>query len=164
MYKIIKTVVNGILGAVETLANGVVDGLNVVISALNNLSFDIPDWIPGIGGSTFGFNIGYLSPVTLPRLPELATGGIVEDGLFRANHNELVGGFANGKTAVANNEQIEAGISIAVADAVIPTLLDILGAIKSNQGNDSVIEIDGERLARIVTRNQNNLYARGHAY
>lgn len=164
MYKIIKTVVNGILGAVETLANGVVDGLNVVISALNNLSFDIPDWIPGIGGSTFGFNIGYLSPVTLPRLPELATGGIVEDGLFRANHNELVGGFANGKTAVANNEQIEAGISIAVADAVIPTLLDILGAIKSNQGNENIIEIDGERLARIVTRNQNNLYARGHAY
>ena len=39
-----------------------------------------------------------------------ATGGFPEDGLFFANHNELVGQFSNGKTAVANNEQITEGI------------------------------------------------------
>lgn len=33
-----------------------------------------------------------------------------EDGLFFANHNELVGKFSNGKTAVANNDQIVSGI------------------------------------------------------
>ena len=43
-------------------------------------------------------------------LPQYATGGFPEDGLFMANHTELVGQFTNGKTAVANNEMIVAGI------------------------------------------------------
>ena len=47
-----------------------------------------------------------------------ATGGFPEDGLFMANHNELVGQFSNGKTAVANNEQITAGIERAVRNAL----------------------------------------------
>lgn len=34
-----------------------------------------------------------------------------------ANHNELVGKFSNGKTAVANNRQIADGIAIAVQSA-----------------------------------------------
>ncbi len=50
------------------MANGVVNGINWVTRALNNLSFDVPDWVPGIGGSKFGFNIPQLSRVSLPRL------------------------------------------------------------------------------------------------
>lgn len=46
-----------------------------------------------------------------------ATGGFPEDGLFLANHTELIGKFANGKTAVANNEQIIEGIARGVASA-----------------------------------------------
>jgi len=46
-----------------------------------------------------------------------ANGGFPEDGLFMANHGELVGKFANGKTAVANNEQIVEGIRQGVRDA-----------------------------------------------
>ena len=46
-----------------------------------------------------------------------ASGGFPEDGLFFANHNELVGQFSNGRTAVANNEQITNGIASAVYDA-----------------------------------------------
>lgn len=46
-----------------------------------------------------------------------ATGGFPEDGLFFANHNEMVGKFTNGKTAVANNEQIVSGIASGVRDA-----------------------------------------------
>ena len=164
IYNHIKGIVNGILSAIEYMANGVVSGLNVVIGAMNNLSFTIPDWVPMMGGSTFGFSIPTLSPVSLPRLPEYAFGGIVEDGFFKANHNELVGGFANGKTAVANNQQIEAGISIAVADAVVPTLLDILAAIKTKEHNDTTWEIDGETLARITTKYQRRIHDREFAY
>ena len=51
-----------------------------------------------------------------------ANGGFPEDGFFFANHNELVGKFSNGKTAVANNEQIvtaiEAGVYKAVTNAM----------------------------------------------
>lgn len=69
----IKGVINSILGGIEGMANGVIGGINTVIGALNNLSFDVPDWVPVLGGKTFGFNITELSKVSLPRL---ANGGI----------------------------------------------------------------------------------------
>lgn len=53
----------------------------------------------------------------IPYLPSFQTGGFPEDGLFMANHNELVGRFSNGRTAVANNEQITKGIAQAVYNA-----------------------------------------------
>ena len=48
-----------------------------------------------------------------------AGGGFPEDGLFYANHGEMVGQFANGKTAVANNQEITAGIAQAVYQAIV---------------------------------------------
>ena len=52
--------------------------------------------------------------LNLGKIPTFATGGYPpEDGFFMANHSELIGSFANGKTAVANNDQIEAGIEAA---------------------------------------------------
>lgn len=69
-----KSVINTILGGVESMVNGVINALNKMISALNNLSFDIPDWIPGIGGESFGLDIPTVSKVHLPRL---ASGTVV---------------------------------------------------------------------------------------
>lgn len=43
-----------------------IDIINFLIRALNKIKFDLPDWIPGIGGRTFGINIG--------ELPHLAKG------------------------------------------------------------------------------------------
>lgn len=53
----------------------------------------------------------------LGKIPTFSVGGFPEDGLFMANHGELVGQFSNGRTAVANNEQITEGIAIAVQNA-----------------------------------------------
>lgn len=54
-----------------------------------------------------------------PRMvPAFATGGFPEDGMFYANSGELVGHFANGRTAVANNAQIIEGIENAVYRAM----------------------------------------------
>ena len=70
-----------------------------------------------------------------------ATGGFPEDGLFFANHSELVGQFSNGKTAVANNEQITTGIYQAVKDA----MQDASG------GNMNIqLNLDGEQIATVV--------------
>jgi len=63
-------------------------------------------------------------------LPHFATGGFPEDGIFAANHNELVGKFDNGRTAVANNIQIIDGIRYGVAEGV-------LSALRSTGGNSS---------------------------
>lgn len=43
-----------------------------------------------------------------------AQGGFPEDGWFRAKHGEIMGKFDNGKSVVANNNQITEGISSAV--------------------------------------------------
>lgn len=68
IWSVIKNIINLILGGIEGMANGIVKGVNAVIKVLNKLKFSIPDWIPGFGGKTFGFNIQSLSMVTLPRL------------------------------------------------------------------------------------------------
>ena len=73
IWSTIKGVINSILGGIEGMANGVIKGINKVISAMNGLSFDIPDWVPVMGGKTFGFDIKELSEVKIPRL---ANGGI----------------------------------------------------------------------------------------
>lgn len=45
--------------------------INFIIRQINKIHFTIPDWVPGLGGKAFGFNIPELS------LPGLAAGGIV---------------------------------------------------------------------------------------
>ena len=50
--------------------NFVIKGLNFLIGGLNKISFDVPDWIPVIGGKKFGFNIG--------KIAMLANGGVVD--------------------------------------------------------------------------------------
>lgn len=75
IWSSIKGVINSIIGGVEKMANGVINGINGMIRALNNLSFDVPDWVPEIGGKTFGFNISTIGNVSIPRL---AKGGIVD--------------------------------------------------------------------------------------
>lgn len=70
----IKNVLNGVIGGVEALINGVIKGINWLISQLNKIKFDVPDWVPGIGGKKFGFNISSVSEVKLPRL---ANGAVI---------------------------------------------------------------------------------------
>ena len=116
----VKAKGNSIIGAVEKLINGVIRGVNWLISQLNRIQINIPGWVPVIGGRHFGFNIGAVGSVSLPRLAE---GGILQSaGLFMANENgvpELVGRMGS-HAAVANNGQIQEGI----ASAVVRTLLD----------------------------------------
>lgn len=64
--------INGIISIFETMINWIVDGLN-------KISFDVPDWVPLIGGKKFGFNIprAKFGRVKIPRIPELAQGTVV---------------------------------------------------------------------------------------
>lgn len=74
MVGIVKAPVNLIIDIINGLMSGVVSGINTVIKALNSLSFDVPDWVPVLGGKTFGFN---LKTLTAPKIPKLATGTVV---------------------------------------------------------------------------------------
>ena len=68
IWNTIRKIINSILGGIEGMANGIISGVNAVIRVLNNLSFEIPDWVPVYGGSRFGFNISLLRQISLPRL------------------------------------------------------------------------------------------------
>lgn len=73
-------VVETIAGVFKTVFNSVAKGLNFLIRGLNKISIDVPDWVPIIGGSKFGFNI--------PEIPLLAKGGVVtKDTLARIGEN-----------------------------------------------------------------------------
>lgn len=70
----VKEIFNGIIGTVEGMVNGVIKAINWLISQLNKIKFDFPDWVPIIGGKSFGLNIPKVSEVTLPRL---ANGAVI---------------------------------------------------------------------------------------
>ena len=164
---------NGIYQGFKGLANKVVDVLNNVISALesmiNNAISGINQMLSKINESGLGQFVGLnmqISGVSFGRIPRFATGGFPEDGLFFANHSELVGKFSNGKTAVANNEMIVAGIedaaykgftrAFAENDRQTSLLEELIYAVREGK----TISIDGRELVEIYdTRKSRNGFA-----
>ena len=138
----VKSVVNNVLGGIEKLINGAISGVNWLIEKINAVS---PDFI------------GDLPSVPEVRLPRFATGGFPEDGLFLANHNELVGKFSNGQTAVANNQQITEGIKEAVASAMIPVLNEIAQNTRETADKSMTLNVDSREIARASNNGQNKL-------
>lgn len=71
---ILKGVWNLIVGTIEGAINFIIDGIDLLISALNKIHFEVPDWVPLVGGKSFGINITPVSRVSLPRL---ASGAVI---------------------------------------------------------------------------------------
>ena len=74
MWEVVKGVINTIIGGINGMIAGVEFGVNAVIGALNTLHWEIPSWVPGLGGKGFGFDI---SPVDFGRITPLAEGGVI---------------------------------------------------------------------------------------
>lgn len=71
LVAIAKAPINGIIG----LLNMAINAINELINGLNSLSFDVPEWVPFLGGKSWGFNLP-----NLPNIPYLAKGGTVLSG------------------------------------------------------------------------------------
>ena len=48
--------------------NTIIAMINSIVESINGMAFNVPDWVPAIGGQKFGFE--------LPKIPQLAEGGI----------------------------------------------------------------------------------------
>ena len=72
----IKGCVNGIIGFVNGMVRGIAGGINAVINLLNKFHVEIPSWVPGFGGRTFGF---HLNTINAPQINYLARGGVIKD-------------------------------------------------------------------------------------
>jgi len=70
-------IINSYITGFEAFVNGIIGGVNAIIRALNKIDVDIPNWVPGLGGKSFGINIGTVPKISLPRVA-LAEGGIVD--------------------------------------------------------------------------------------
>ncbi|MBS7360167.1 MAG: hypothetical protein KIG53_06145 [Oscillospiraceae bacterium] len=122
--------INGIIGMFEKMINWIVNGLN-------KISFDVPDWVPGIGGKTFGFNIpeAKFGRVSIPRL---AQGAVLPGGKpFYAIVNDQPAGQTN-------------------IEAPLQTIVDAFNIALQGNANyasgktEVVLEIDGRELGRAV--------------
>ena len=82
--KIFAGVFKGLVNLAKSPINAIISGFNAVLSVvngvirrINSISFKItvPDWIPGIGGSWWGFN-GFNIP-SVGTIPYLASGAVI---------------------------------------------------------------------------------------
>lgn len=137
---------NKIIDGLEDLINNAVDGFDDLISGFEDLGIDLDFNVP---------------KVSFPKIPTFQTGGFPEDGLFMANHGELVGKFSNGRTAVANNEQIvagiEGGVERAVERALAPYLSDIAQNTRETANKDFSVNIGDRDIARANARGSKSL-------
>lgn len=146
----------GIVQMIGSVMNGMIDvfnaGLSRIKNAMNSLISDYNSVAGELGVSKLSHvNVATISKVNIPKYE---VGGFPEDGLFFANHNEMVGQFSNGKTAVANNEQIVAGIregvKAAVTEALAPYLSEIADNTRETAEKDASINVDGRELVNAI--------------
>lgn len=138
-----KIVVNALIDGINAVVKLPFEGLNTILETLYNL--EILEIKP------FAW-LTWRAPI--PEIPKLASGGIVNEGqmfIAREAGPELVGSIGN-KTAVANNDQIVAGIEAGVYRAV-------MAAKGVNGGGTQTIriinEIDGDVVGEKVIQYHN---------
>lgn len=140
--------INACIGVFESFINKIIEGWNSLKRSINSMSFEIPEWL---GGGTFGLELPMSSEISIPRL---AGGGTVASGqmfIAREAGPELVGTIGS-RTAVANNDQIVAGITNGVAtanDAVVAAIYALLGVVESK---DMVVNIGDDEIGRANAR------------
>ena len=149
---LLKTTVNGVVDLLNAMISRLVSALNTVISAANRLRFTVPDWVPGIGGNTFGV---HMNPITAPQIPHLAQGAVLP-----ANQPFLavVGDQRHGtnieapldtiREAVAGVTADQTGAIAAGFEASIGVQRQILEAVLGIQIGDEVIGMAANRYAR----------------
>lgn len=69
----VNSIWQGIGKGIQSCVNGIISVINGMVRAMNKISFDVPNWVPGMGGKKFGFNLPTVSPVSW-----FATGGIIK--------------------------------------------------------------------------------------
>ena len=126
---------SGITTVIKAPLNAVIGLINKAISAMNKISVTIPDWVPAVGGKTFGVN--------LPSINYLENGGILTQPTM-LNANTMAGEKNKGRQA-----QAEAVIPL---DRLFKEMDRLYG-----QGKEIVLNIDGRQFMRAVAPYQKEL-------
>ena len=142
-------IINGLIGSVESMINRVIDGINGLVGGFNK----VVSWAADVLGENWD-GLVLLQRVELPRIPveKKANGGFVGAGqmfIAREAGPELVGNI-NGRTAVANNDQIVAAVSQGVYEAVAAAM-----SLNRGSGSQNInVYLDGRQITAAVEKRQ----------
>ena len=152
----VRGAVNSIIGFVNGMIRAAVDGVNTVIRLLNGISFEIPDWVPEIGGMTFGFDI---PTVSAPQIPMLARGGVIRQPVL-AMMGEYAGAATNPEIAAPESRLRE--LMAEQNGPVLAAILQLAQAVSSGGARELVanqpieIKLDGQVLYRAMAKIEAN--------
>ena len=152
----VRGAVNSIIGFVNGMIRAAVDGVNTVIRLLNGISFEIPDWVPEIGGMTFGFDI---PTVSAPQIPMLARGGVIRQPVL-AMMGEYAGAATNPEIAAPESRLRE--LMAEQNGPVLAAILQLAQAVSSGGTRELVanqpieIKLDGQVLYRAMAKIEAN--------
>lgn len=146
---IAKGPINMVIGLINGMLDGLESGINWIVRRVNTLSFDVPDWVPVIGGDHFGFD---LPEVGFGSIPYLAEGGYVKpntpqlamigdnkhQGEVVAPEDKLID-MAQKAAAMASSAEL-----LAEAISILKQILKILETL------DLDIQLDGKSLKKYV--------------
>lgn len=125
-----KDAINGVISIVEK-------GINWIVNKINTLSWEVPDWVPGIGGSKWGFNFKNI------KIPRLAQGAVIPP------NREFL--------AVLGDQKRGVNIETPLETMIQAFEMAMNNRVSSNEGNTTVIlEIDGREFGRAVVKHGNN--------
>lgn len=146
------------------IVDGFVDGFQTLKDKLKELWNSLADWLNQKMRfkidpvKILGKTIIDATEINLGFIPKFEVGGFPEDGLFFANHSELVGKFSNGKTAVANNAQIIQGIEDASYRGMARAIQSMMKPETNDNDTKVVVQIDGNEVFNVVQRRANNYF------
>jgi len=145
--------------AMKGYNTNIYDPLSNMIAAIRYTVSRYGSLANGWKGHGYASGIGKINLSDL--IPAYEVGGFPEDGLFFANHNELIGQFSNGKTAVAPNPDIQKGIEEAAYRGFVRAsaentretslLEELIDAVREGKQ----IVVDGRELVSAYDRRKN---------
>lgn len=138
----IKETINGLIGHVEGMINSLIKGVNWLITQLNKIKFNVPDWVPGIGGKSFGINIPKVSEAKLPRL---ANGAVIPP-------NQQFAAILGDQRSGTNIEAPLSTIKQAVTEAI-----QSMGGVGGDINITVESVLDGKVVARNTVRHINDM-------
>jgi len=146
---IAKGPINMVIGLINGMLDGLESGINWIVRRVNALSFDVPDWVPVIGGDHFGFD---LPEVGFGSIPYLAEGGYVKPNtpqLAMIGDNKHQGEVVAPEDKLLEMAQKAADMAssaelLAEAISILKQILRILETL------DLDIQLDGKSLKKYV--------------
>lgn len=146
---IAKGPINMVIGLINGMLDGLESGINWIVRKINGLSFDVPDWVPVIGGDHFGFD---LPEVGFGSIPYLAQGGYVKPNtpqLAMIGDNKHQGEVVAPEDKLLEMAQKAADMAssaelLAEAISILKQILRILETL------DLDIQLDGKSLKKYV--------------